>query len=107
MLHRGQRDKELSYHSGGAGYVLSRKALKMIGDNAVSVLQKSGTVEDVEMGRTMVKLGITCEDTRDETGMHSLFGHGHGFPPWMDFVYVVMMLLPLCLLVFTLALGCK
>eukprot|EP01147_Barroeca_monosierra_P002973 gene2973-8184_t len=68
LLHRGQRDKELSYHSGGAGYVLSRKALKMIGDNAVSVLQKSGTVEDVEMGRTMVKLGITCEDTRDETG---------------------------------------
>eukprot|EP00043_Microstomoeca_roanoka_P019016 m.208477 g.208477 ORF g.208477 m.208477 type:complete len:499 (+) comp16926_c1_seq1:282-1778(+) len=68
LLHRGKKDWEMSYHSGGAGYVLSRRALQLLGERAEHVFRKSGVAEDVEIARSLQALGIQCEDTRDETG---------------------------------------
>ncbi|EDQ92391.1 uncharacterized protein MONBRDRAFT_22031 [Monosiga brevicollis MX1] len=69
LLHRGQGPQaELSYYSGGAGYVLSRAALKLLGDNAAKALTNNGLAEDVEMARSMLKVGVTCEDSRDAEG---------------------------------------
>ncbi|EGD82251.1 hypothetical protein PTSG_02921 [Salpingoeca rosetta] len=68
LLHRGKKEYEMSYHSGGAGYILSRRALKMLGDNADKVFRKNGVAEDVEIARSLAKLNIHCEDTRDSIG---------------------------------------
>eukprot|EP00730_Choanoeca_flexa_P018651 TRINITY_DN9080_c0_g1_i2.p1 TRINITY_DN9080_c0_g1~~TRINITY_DN9080_c0_g1_i2.p1 ORF type:complete len:478 (+),score=104.21 TRINITY_DN9080_c0_g1_i2:124-1557(+) len=68
LLHRGQPKIELRYMSGGAGYVLSRGALKLLGDNAKTALSNNGIAEDVEIARSLLKLGIVCDDTRDEEG---------------------------------------
>ena len=38
------------------------------GDNAKVALSNNGLAEDVEMARSMRKVGIMCEDTRDEEG---------------------------------------
>ncbi len=75
-----------SYNSGGAGYVLSRGALRLLGttwerafnsgsgieSSIVSVANGSslGTdfAEDVEMGKVMRRLGVGCVDTRDAFG---------------------------------------
>lgn len=38
------------------------------GENAQQALTNNGVAEDVEMARSMLKLGIKCEDTRDDSG---------------------------------------
>ena len=72
-LHQG-------YMSGGAGYVLSKKALeefvtKGINDKTGKICeQNSKGSEDIELGRCMENLGILPGDTRDA------FGKGRFFP---------------------------
>ena len=72
-LHQG-------YMSGGAGYVLSKKALekfvtKGIKDKTAKICRSNGKgSEDVELGKCMENLGIDPGDTRDT------FGKGRFFP---------------------------
>ena len=68
------------YMSGGAGYVLSKKALeefvtKGINDKTGKMChQNSKGSEDIELGRCMENLGILPGDTRDA------YGKGRFFP---------------------------
>ena len=72
-LHQG-------YMSGGAGYVLSKKALekfvtKGIKDKTAKICRSNGKgSEDVELGKCMENLSISPGDTRDA------FGKGRFFP---------------------------
>ena len=65
------------YLSGGAGYVLSREALKRFGGRQRGLCAADGGAEDVEMGRCMEKLGVKPGNSTDELG-RSRF---HPLPP--------------------------
>ncbi len=79
------------YHSGGAGYVLSREALRRLG----SELHKNKTfcnnhgTEDVDVGRCLRKLGVYPNKSIDENGrerFHPLSVKDHlkgHYPHWM------------------------
>ncbi|KAJ8313702.1 hypothetical protein KUTeg_008263 [Tegillarca granosa] len=60
------------YMSGGAGYVLSKYAVKKFVENGIDdssmCRADGGGAEDLELGRCMEKLGIKAGDTRDELG---------------------------------------
>ncbi|KAH8393672.1 hypothetical protein KR200_009333 [Drosophila serrata] len=64
------------YMSGGAGYVLSRKAVELFvnatGENSVCEPGASGT-EDFEMGRCMELLKVKAGESRDLYGRHRFF----------------------------------
>ena len=65
------------YFSGGAGYVLSKEALKRFVLNGVDdpemCRQDAGGSEDVEMGKCMEKLGVKAGDSRDPEGRKRFF----------------------------------
>ncbi|XP_037068747.1 glycoprotein-N-acetylgalactosamine 3-beta-galactosyltransferase 1-like [Pollicipes pollicipes] len=65
------------YMSGGAGYVLSREALRRfvtIGLNDPTKCKKEhGGAEDVEMGKCMERLNVTAADSRDNEGRYRFF----------------------------------
>ncbi|KAH8251343.1 hypothetical protein KR032_008462 [Drosophila birchii] len=64
------------YMSGGAGYVLSRKAVELlVNATAENTLCQSGDIgtEDLEMGRCMRILNVTVGDSRDLFGRHRFF----------------------------------
>ncbi|XP_071108511.1 glycoprotein-N-acetylgalactosamine 3-beta-galactosyltransferase 1-like [Haliotis cracherodii] len=74
-LYYGRRFKPYvnqGYMSGGAGYVLSKDALKRFVEKAVNDPGKcrndNGGAEDLEMGRCLEKVGVKAEDSRDELG---------------------------------------
>ncbi|XP_060064781.1 glycoprotein-N-acetylgalactosamine 3-beta-galactosyltransferase 1-like [Ylistrum balloti] len=58
------------YMSGGAGYVLSRKAVNLLVEKGIDDSSKcrsdGGGAEDLELGRCMQKLGVVAGDTRDD-----------------------------------------
>lgn len=62
------------YMSGGAGYVLSREALRRFAVDDESASPKCRRsdfgIEDVEMGRCMAAIGVAGGDSRDDVGMH-------------------------------------
>ena len=63
--------------SGGAGYVLSREALRRFAvdglDGGHCLKNDSAVYEDVEMGRCMEKIGVVTGDSRDEFGQGRFF----------------------------------
>ncbi|XP_066957804.1 glycoprotein-N-acetylgalactosamine 3-beta-galactosyltransferase 1-like [Macrobrachium rosenbergii] len=78
-------NKAMSYLQGGAGYVLSRGALKIYGNvtyhnNSLCPMNRQGG-EDVLLGQCLTKSGILLGDTRDELGRHRF----HQKPP-VDYI---------------------
>jgi glycoprotein-N-acetylgalactosamine 3-beta-galactosyltransferase len=67
-------DVRTGYMSGGAGYVLSREALRRFAADHISESPKCRRsdfgVEDIEMGRCMGAIGVAAGDSRDSAGMH-------------------------------------
>ncbi|XP_045169285.1 glycoprotein-N-acetylgalactosamine 3-beta-galactosyltransferase 1-like [Mercenaria mercenaria] len=57
------------YMSGGAGYVLSKEALKRLSkvlDDSKKCRQDGGGAEDLEMGKCLAAVGVKPGDSRDE-----------------------------------------
>ena len=70
------------YMSGGAGYVLSREALKRFSKQALKFSALcpppyDDAMEDIEMGHCMQNMGVKAGDTRDELGRQRF----HPFSP--------------------------
>ena len=65
------------YFSGGAGYVLSKEALKRFVETGLMdpklCNQKAEGAEDVEMGKCMENLGVEAGDSRDPEGRKRFF----------------------------------
>ena len=85
----------LPLFSGGAGYVMSKEALRRLYDNwddthACKDTKKVGGSEDVELGRCFSKIGVKTGNTTDSLGrtrFHSLsmFSFMTGdVPPWLQ-----------------------
>ena len=85
------KPRDLTYPSGGGGYVLSKEALRRYGQNYNRrVCPKDNGPEDLKMGRCMERLGVTLRPTVDVIGrsrFHSLrvdhFVNGV-FPNWLQ-----------------------
>lgn len=63
------------YMSGGAGYVLSREALRRLARRRPQdgCRADAGGAEDVEMGRCLQRLGVAAGDSRDAAGRGRFF----------------------------------
>ncbi|KHN76508.1 Glycoprotein-N-acetylgalactosamine 3-beta-galactosyltransferase 1 [Toxocara canis] len=82
------------YMSGGAGYVLSREAVKRFVEDALTDSRKcksAGTgAEDVELGKCLQNVGVMAGDSRDSQGRHRMLpfsplshlSFNHSMPKW-------------------------
>lgn len=78
------------YFSGGAGYVLSKEALRRFGErgNDSKVCRQDGGAEDAEFGRCMENLGVKVGNSTDKLGrsrFHCFDLETHlmgGYPDW-------------------------
>ncbi|ESO11535.1 hypothetical protein HELRODRAFT_108821 [Helobdella robusta] len=76
------------YFSGGAGYTLSRAALKRFGERSSYVCKDDRGAEDVEIGLCMQSVGVATGDSRDALGrsrFHCFNPETHiqgSFPDW-------------------------
>ncbi|XP_078676087.1 glycoprotein-N-acetylgalactosamine 3-beta-galactosyltransferase 1-like isoform X1 [Branchiostoma floridae x Branchiostoma belcheri] len=86
-------DTKNGYMSGGAGYVLSKEALRRLVTQGMDDPRKcrlhSKAPEDLEIGRCLEKAGVTAGDSRDEEGrqtFHCLSLQDHvlgNLPEWL------------------------
>lgn len=74
--------------SGGAGYVMSREALKRLGSRQQGLCHESRGDEDVEIAECLKRLGVEFGESRDALGRNRFLCfdpereiHGE-FPPW-------------------------
>ena len=76
------------YFSGGAGYVLSKEALRRYGNRTNGLCASDWGPEDVQMGRCMEKLNVKTGDSRDalrRTRFHCFHPENHltgEYPGW-------------------------
>ncbi|WKY02412.1 hypothetical protein Q1695_016010 [Nippostrongylus brasiliensis] len=83
------------YHSGGAGYAISRRGVQrivkdgLLGGNCSA--EAKVVTEDVFVGKCLSKLGATVMDGADENGAHRFFPvavwdylHQYRLPPWLN-----------------------
>ena len=76
------------YFSGGAGYVMSKEALRRFGNRQPNTCSKDQGAEDVKMGRCMEILGVVAGNSRDVLGRSRFHcfnpeRHIHGdYPGW-------------------------
>lgn len=82
------------YMSGGAGYVLSREAVKRFVEDALTdghKCKESNTgAEDAELGKCLQNVGVIAGDSRDAKGRHRMlpfgpashFGYNKTLPKW-------------------------
>ena len=72
--------------SGGAGYVMSREALRRVVREGLPYYDKCEMldygVEDVELGRCLESVGVVAGDSRDRLGRHRMLP----FPPTEHFL---------------------
>lgn len=70
LIYTFKDGREVEYMSGGAGYLLSSPAVKMLQEAEVPECQFPGatTYEDVNMGTCLTALGVEYGDTRDPMG---------------------------------------
>lgn len=83
-MYFGRRFKpyiKQGYMSGGAGYVLSKEALRRFVERAINNPQTcrgdAGGAEDLEMGKCLEKVGVIAGDSRDTLGRETF----HPFVP--------------------------
>ncbi|XP_067385621.1 glycoprotein-N-acetylgalactosamine 3-beta-galactosyltransferase 1-B-like [Emydura macquarii macquarii] len=66
------------YMSGGAGYVLSKEALRRFVEGfRTQACSHTSSVEDLALGQCMEKMGVRAGDSRDAAGRETF----HPFPP--------------------------
>ncbi|VDL82617.1 unnamed protein product [Nippostrongylus brasiliensis] len=83
------------YHSGGAGYAISRRGVQrivrdgLLGGNCSA--EAKVVTEDVFVGKCLSKLGAAVMDGADENGAHRFFPvavwdylHQYRLPPWLN-----------------------
>jgi glycoprotein-N-acetylgalactosamine 3-beta-galactosyltransferase len=75
------------YNAGGAGYVLSRRAVTLLARRPRGLCRQDGGHEDVELGLCLERLGVRVGDTADSLGRSRFHWnppevHIHGdYPP--------------------------
>lgn len=85
--HRFKPYVDQGYMSGGAGYVLSKEALKRFVEQALPDKKNcnpgNGRSEDVEMGKCLSIVNVIAGDSRDSEGRGTMFPfypESHMFP---------------------------